>query len=163
MKYVPGQSVGDIFGTPWTRYEDDKNPLYSDKNQPLLIGDDGFPVLTPTSNQKVLGNAYPEWIGGIGNTFSYKNWSLYFLWDTRQGLEKYDQFPILWQHLVYRLLHLNRDQTMVFDGVLADGTKNTKPVYLGQGVGPDGVDYGAVITVTVTAVSLKTLWKMPHG
>ena len=30
----------------------------------------------------------------------------------------------------------------MFDGVLADGTPNTKPVYLGQGVGPDGVDYG---------------------
>ena len=41
------------------------------------------------------------------------------------------------------LLHLNRDKTIVFDGVLADGTKNTKPVWLGQGVGPDGVDYGA--------------------
>ena len=25
---------------------------------------------------------------------------------------------------------------------MADGTPNTKPVYLGQGVGPDGVDYG---------------------
>jgi hypothetical protein len=36
----------------------------------------------------------------------------------------------------------NRDQTIVFDGVLADGTPNTKPVYLGQGIGPDGVDYG---------------------
>jgi hypothetical protein len=32
---------------------------------------------------------------------------------------------------------------MVFDGVLADGSKNTKAVWLGQGVGPDGVDYGA--------------------
>ena len=92
MKYVPGQSVGDIYGTPWTRYQDDKNPLYSDKSLPLLIGDDGFPVLTSTSNQKILGNAYPDWIGSIGNSFSYKNWNLYFLWDTRQGLEKYDQF-----------------------------------------------------------------------
>jgi hypothetical protein len=36
----------------------------------------------------------------------------------------------------------NRDQTIVFPGVHADGTPNTTPVYIGQGVGPDGVDYG---------------------
>ena len=36
----------------------------------------------------------------------------------------------------------NRDQTIVFPGVLADGTPNTKAVYVGQGVGPDGVNYG---------------------
>ena len=38
---------------------------------------------------------------------------------------------------------LDRDKTMVFDGVLADGSKNTKAVWLGQGVGPDDVDYGS--------------------
>ncbi|HEY6976647.1 MAG TPA: SusC/RagA family TonB-linked outer membrane protein, partial [Chitinophagaceae bacterium] len=143
MKYVPGQSVGDIYGTPWTRYQDDKNPLYSDKSLPLLIDDNGFPVLTSTSNQKILGNAYPDWIGSIGNSFSYKNWSLYFLWDTRQGLEKYDQFLNFMGAFGESTITLDRDKIIVFDGVLADGTKNTKPVWLGQGVGPDGVDYGS--------------------
>src|SRR5436305_10485897 len=125
------------------KIQDDKDPLYSDKNKPLLIGADGFPVLTPYSNQKVLGNAYPKWIGSIGNTFSYKNWSLYMLWDTRQGLHKYDQFSNFMAAFGISEITENRDQTVVFDGVLADGTKNTKPVYLGQGVGTDGVDYGA--------------------
>ncbi len=141
MKYVPGQSVGDIYGTPWTRYQDDKNPLYSDKNLPLLIGDNGFPVLTPTSTQRVLGNAYPDWIGGIGNSFTYKNWNLYFLWDARQGLEKYNQFSNFMAAFGIGDYTVNRDQTITFDGVLADGTPNAKPVYLGQGIGPDGVDY----------------------
>ncbi|HVX26843.1 MAG TPA: SusC/RagA family TonB-linked outer membrane protein [Parafilimonas sp.] len=143
MKYVPGQSVGDIFGTPWTRYQDDKDPLYSDKNQPLLIGDNGFPVLTPTSDQKVLGNSYPKWIASLGNSFTYKNWSLYLLWDTRQGVEKYDQFSNFMAAFGISAITLNRDQTIVFNGVLADGTKNTRAVYLGQGIGPDNVDYGA--------------------
>jgi len=141
MKYVPGQSVGDIYGTPWTRYQDDKNPLYSDKSLPILIGDNGFPVLTPTSNQKVLGNAYPDWIGGISNSFTYKNWNLYFLVDARQGLEKYNQFSNFMAAFGISEVTLNRDQTTVFNGVLADGTPNTKPVYLGQGTGPDGVNY----------------------
>jgi outer membrane receptor protein involved in Fe transport len=143
MKYVPGHSVGDIYGTPWTRYGDDKNPFYSDKNLPLLIGDNGFPVLTASSNQKILGNAYPDWIGSVANSFSYKNWNLYFLWDTRQGLKKYDQFSNFMGAFGISTVTLDRDKTMVFDGVLADGTKNTKPVWLGQGVGPDGVDYGS--------------------
>jgi outer membrane receptor protein involved in Fe transport len=143
MKYVPGQSVGDIYGTPWSRYGDDKNPMYSDKSLPLLIGDDGFPVLTPFSDQRVLGNAYPDWIGSIANSFSYKNWNLYFLWDTRQGLEKYDQFSNFMAAFGISPVTLSRDQTMVFDGVLADGSKNTKAVWLGQGIGPDGVDYGS--------------------
>jgi len=41
------------------------------------------------------------------------------------------------------LVTLNRNETTVFNGVLADGTPNTKTVWLGQGVGPDGVNYGA--------------------
>ncbi len=145
MKYIPGQSAGDIYGTPWTRYGDSKDPsaLYPDKSLPLLIGANGFPVLTPSSNQKILGNSYPKWIAGISNNFTYKNWSLYMLWDTRQGLKKYDQFYNFMTAFGETPLTLNRDQTIVFDGVLADGTKNSKPVWLGQGVGPDGVNYGA--------------------
>lgn len=142
MKYVPGRPVGDIYGTPWTRYQDDKDPNFSNTSLPLLIGANGFPVLTPTSNQKILGNAYPKWIGSIGNSFSYKNWNLYFLWDTRQGLKKYDQFSNFLAAFGIADYTANREQTIVFDGVLADGSKNTKPVWLGQGVGPDGVDYG---------------------
>lgn len=143
MKYVPGQSAGDIYGTPWSRYGDDKNPLYSDKSLPILIGADGFPVLTPTSTQRVLGNAYPKWIGSIGNSFSYKHWNLYFLWDFKQGLQKFDQFTNYLASFGESAITANREETIVFDGVLADGSKNTKAVWLGQGVGPDGVDYGA--------------------
>ncbi|MBS1599272.1 MAG: SusC/RagA family TonB-linked outer membrane protein [Bacteroidetes bacterium] len=143
QKYIPGESVGNIYGTPWTRYGDDKDPLRSDKSKPLLIGADGFPILTPYSNQKILGNSYPKWIGSIGNSFSYKNWSLYFLWDTRQGLKKFDQFSNFLAAFGESKMTLNRNDTKVFQGVLADGTANTKAVWLGQGVGPDGHDYGS--------------------
>lgn len=143
MKYVPGYSAGDIYGTPWTRYQDDKDPFYSDKNQPILIGPDGFPVLTSRTTQRILGNSYPKWQGSIGNSFTYKNFNLYFLWETRQGLQKYNQFANFMAAFGEASFTLNRDQTIVFDGVLEDGSVNTKPVYLGQGIGPDGVDYGS--------------------
>jgi hypothetical protein len=35
----------------------------------------------------------------------------------------------------------NRTEMIVFDGVLENGTPNTKSVYLGQGLGADGVNY----------------------
>ncbi|PWU03810.1 MAG: SusC/RagA family TonB-linked outer membrane protein [Bacteroidetes bacterium] len=143
MKYIPGESVGNIYGTPWTRYGDDKDPLRSDNSLPLLIGPNGFPVLTPYSNQKILGNSYPKWIASIGNTFNYKNWSLYFLFDTRQGLKKYDQFSNFLAAFGESQITLNRNDMVTFDGVLADGTKNTKEVWLGQGTGPDGHNYGS--------------------
>lgn len=143
MKYVPGQSVGDLYGTPWSRYGDDPNSLYSDKSLPLLINSNGFPKLTPYSTQRILGNSYPKWIGSIGNTFAYKSWNFYFLWDFRQGLQKYDQFSNFLAAFGESAITANREETMVFDGVLADGSKNTKAVWLGQGVGPDGVNYGS--------------------
>lgn len=141
--YIPGESAGNIYGTPWTRYGDNKDPLRSDKNLPLLIGSNGFPILTPSSNQKILGNSYPKWIGSIANSFNYKNWGLYFLWDTRRGLQKYDQFSNFLAAFGESEITLNRNDTKIFPGVLADGTPNTKQVWLGQGVGPDGVNYGS--------------------
>jgi hypothetical protein len=36
----------------------------------------------------------------------------------------------------------DRRSYKVFPGVLADGTPNTKEVWLDQGIGPDGVNYG---------------------
>ena len=35
--------------------------------------------------RRLLGNIYPDWIGGVNNTFSYKNASLSFLVDVRRG------------------------------------------------------------------------------
>jgi len=81
-------------------------------------------------------------IAGISNTFSYKNWSLFMLWDARLGLKKYDQFSNFLAAFGESAVTLNRDQTVVFKGVLADGTPNTKEVWLGQNTGPDGVNYG---------------------
>ncbi|HVY75854.1 MAG TPA: SusC/RagA family TonB-linked outer membrane protein, partial [Puia sp.] len=145
MKYIPGESVGDIFGTPWSRYYDashTEDPIHPDKSRPLLIGSNGFPLLTPSSNQKILGNSYPKWVAGINNSFSYKSFTLSFLFDGHFDVQKYDQLNNFMAAFGIAKYTENRNQTITFDGVLADGTKNTKPVWLGQDVGPDGVDYG---------------------
>jgi TonB-linked SusC/RagA family outer membrane protein len=142
---APGQPVGNIYGTHWVRYSG-KNPqdsLYIDRDLPIVIGDNGFPVRAPGADQKVVGNSLPKWIGSISSTLNYKNWGLTFLIDTRQGLMKYNQLDNFMAAFGIAKYTENRDQTIVFPGVHADGTPNTTPVYLGQGIGPDGVtDYG---------------------
>jgi TonB-linked SusC/RagA family outer membrane protein len=38
-----------------------------------------------TGGRRLFGNIYPDWIGGINNSFSYKNSSISFLVDVRRG------------------------------------------------------------------------------
>jgi TonB-linked SusC/RagA family outer membrane protein len=143
FKYVPGEPVGDIYGTSWKRYYGKTAPdsLHIDPSLPMVIGANGFPVRD--AEQKVVGNSMPKWIGSINNTLTYKNWSLSFLIDTHQGMKKWNQLDNFMAAFGIAKYTENRDQTIVFPGVLADGTPNTKAVYLGQGVGPDGHNYGA--------------------
>ena len=68
----PGEEWGVIYGTGMVR----------DENGAVIVSDAGFPKLQ--GNMK-LGTVNPDWIGGIRNEFSWKNWSAGFLIDIRQG------------------------------------------------------------------------------
>lgn len=146
MKYIVGYPVGAIFGRSYARYygNDPEPDLTIDKSRPILIQSSGslagFPVINTT--QKYLGNAQPNWIGAITNSFSYKGIGLSFLIDVRQGVQKYNQFANFMAAFGASKMTENRDETRVFDGVFSDGKPNDIPVYLGQGEGPDGRDYG---------------------
>ncbi len=50
----------------------------------LLDWTTGYP-LTSTDATKPIGNREPSFIGGLNNTFTYKNWELSFLFDFRKG------------------------------------------------------------------------------
>ncbi|WP_027126316.1 SusC/RagA family TonB-linked outer membrane protein [Gelidibacter mesophilus] len=138
-----GEAYGNILGRSYARYYEnpaDGDALTLDKSRPLLIGSDGFPVINTT--QKILGNSTPDWMMNIGNEVSYKNFTLGFNFDFRQGFEKFNNLDNFFSAFGIAPYTENRDQTIVFEGVKADGTPNTTPVYLGQGIGPDGKDYG---------------------
>lgn len=144
QKYVPGYPVGALFGRTYKRYfadgkEDEAN---LDKSRPIVIGANGFPVLNPASKQQYIANSQPKWIGSFGSTLRYKNFSLGFLFDAQQGVYRYNQLANFMASFALHKGSENRNDIIVFDGVLADGSPNTKPVWLGQGVGPDGVNYG---------------------
>lgn len=140
MKLLEGEAYGNLFGSSYARYGAGDG-LHLEEDLPIIIGANGFPVVN--NQQLVLGNATPKWIGGLRNEFSYKGLELSFLIDFRSGLQQYSQYDNFFAAFGIPEYTLNREETIVFDGVLADGTPNTQPVYLGQGVGPDGRDYGA--------------------
>ncbi|MBV4358174.1 SusC/RagA family TonB-linked outer membrane protein [Pinibacter aurantiacus] len=54
------------------------------QNGQKLVSSKGYYVKSPNSND-VIGNVNPDWIGGINNTFKYKNFALTFLIDIRHG------------------------------------------------------------------------------
>jgi TonB-linked SusC/RagA family outer membrane protein len=68
-----GQPLGTIRGTDF---------IYKDGQR--VVGDDGYYLQSNTANE-VIGNSNPKWIGGINNTFRYKNLTLSFLVDIRHG------------------------------------------------------------------------------
>lgn len=140
MKLIEGEAYGNLFGSSYARYGAGDG-IHLEEDLPIVIGENGFPVVN--SQQLVLGNATPKWIGGLRNEFRYKGLELSFLIDFRSGLEQYSQYDNFFAAFGIPEYTLNREETIVFDGVLADGTPNTQPVYLGQGIGPDGRDYGA--------------------
>jgi len=53
-------------------------------NGQKTVGSDGNYLIT-SSNNNTIGNINPDWIGGVSNRFTYKNFSLGVLIDVRKG------------------------------------------------------------------------------
>lgn len=71
-KAVPGEPF-KMYGVAW-----DRDPAGN-----III--DPATGLRKIKSDQPLGNIYPDWIGGISNSFRYKNASLSFLVDIRKG------------------------------------------------------------------------------
>jgi TonB-linked SusC/RagA family outer membrane protein len=68
-----GQPYGVLQGKTWNLKDGQK-----------LVGSSGrYSISTTTTNN--IGNVNPDWIGGLNNTFKYKNVSLSFLIDVKKG------------------------------------------------------------------------------
>ncbi len=70
---VEGRPVGVLWGTDYAR----------NANGSYVLDENGFPTLA--ANEGVIGNPNPDFRASIGNTFSYKGFSLYALFDFQQG------------------------------------------------------------------------------
>jgi iron complex outermembrane recepter protein len=142
--------VGDNYGTI---YGEDYQYLNGQKVVNLIYGDGtntgNGPVLgaqyaTDTSGFVKIGNATPKITGGIGNTFTYKSWSLYVMTDFSIGgqiwsgdyatiMGQGEAPETLWERDGHGLPYTFPDGTsanvgVILPGVTPDGKKNTTVV-----------------------------------
>ncbi|WP_411029829.1 SusC/RagA family TonB-linked outer membrane protein [Spongiimicrobium sp. 3-5] len=75
FKLVKGGEFGDVFSKGFER----------DDQGRVVVGADGLPLTTPGKDDVLVANFNPDWLGGIRNSFRYKNFNLSTLIDIRQG------------------------------------------------------------------------------
>ncbi|WP_069131135.1 SusC/RagA family TonB-linked outer membrane protein [Rhodohalobacter halophilus] len=142
MQLIPGESYGAIWGSSYARYGADPESNKIDTSLPIIIGDDGFPVVN--NDPKIVGDATPDWTMNVFNQFNYKSWDFSFNIDVVYGVDKYNKLDNWDAAFGHTTKTLNREDYVVFEGVLADGSQNTQEVWLGQGYDPvTDRNYGA--------------------
>jgi len=117
-KLVVGGSAGDLYGRPYKR----------DASGNLIINALGYPEIS--TNYVKVGNAFPDWQGGLTNTFRYKNFTLSALLEVKWGGDVHD--VSMRNSIRQGILKTteNRYEALIFNGVKADGTVNNKVVQL---------------------------------
>lgn len=70
---VEGHPLGVLWGIDWDK----------DANGNLILDEKGYPQAA--QNESVIGNPNPDWKAALGNTFSFKGFSLYVLMERTQG------------------------------------------------------------------------------
>ena len=101
------------------------NGFKRDANGNKIIGSNGIPIATDAPIE--VGNITPDWVGGIRNTFGYKNMSFSFLIDGRKGGDLFsvtDWFGAYAGTTAETVQNGIREHGLVVDGVKADGTPN---------------------------------------
>ena len=101
---VKGLRYGSIIGTGYNR----------DEQGNILVDDDGFPLFVDGIN---LGHIEPDWTGGLRNTLSYKNVTLDFLLDTRQGGYLYNGTEELLDFYGVSAKTATREADFIFPGI----------------------------------------------
>ncbi len=107
---IVGDAYGAFYGTQW---------IHDDNGNIVINPATGLPYSDPLEGN--IGNPFPDWLGGVRNTFSYKGFSLTALLDIRQGQS-------VWCGTYARLNRLgrteesaDRERMYVVPGVLATG------------------------------------------
>jgi len=109
--------VGKPYGALYSDY------FERDSKGKLIVDADGYPIIA--ANRGNVGNPFPDWLMNIRNSVNYKNVTLSFLFDIREGGD-------IWGGTIARLNMIGRSKitedregTMVVDGVTESGASNT--------------------------------------
>ncbi|MEM9687245.1 MAG: SusC/RagA family TonB-linked outer membrane protein, partial [Bacteroidota bacterium] len=141
-RLVKGGEPGDLYGFTWNY----------DANGNRIIEADGFPSIN-TSERVKVGNAFPDWLGSIGSTFTWKGLSLSFLLERKEGGDAYDSSQRNGiRNGVLKITEL-REEEVILDGVLEDGTPNNIPVLITESYYRDANVYNRASEILVQDAS----------
>ncbi|WP_020532021.1 SusC/RagA family TonB-linked outer membrane protein [Flexithrix dorotheae] len=116
-----GESYGIFYGTRFLR---------NNEGKVIIDPTDGMPLEAPTSAK--VGDPTPDFLLGFRNTFTYKGLSLSFLLDFRKGGDIYNGTSGVLNNFGVSTQTLDRNETVVFDGVLRDtGLDDANGVQIG--------------------------------
>ncbi|MBX3254334.1 MAG: SusC/RagA family TonB-linked outer membrane protein [Chitinophagaceae bacterium] len=153
VKAVEGRPFGEMYSRGFVR-DDAGNIVVGDSG-----ADNGVPLIT--AGQTVyIGNSRPDWIGGLGNQFTYKSFSLSFLISARMGgrVSSFTDANVDGDGMSAKTL-AGRDGFVV-EGVKADGSKNTTSITAEQywsKVGGRNTPAGEVFTYDASNIRLREL------
>ena len=143
MYVKTGENYGTIYGYDYTYLNGKKvvQRVYDQTDPTKVVGTQ----YVTTSDLVPIGNSTPKLTGGFGNTFRYKNFSLYFLTDFKFGGQIFsaDYAAAIGEGLAPETLkernggglpYTYPDATtanhgVILDGVFADGKPNTDVVH----------------------------------
>ncbi|MCU0339879.1 MAG: SusC/RagA family TonB-linked outer membrane protein [Spirosomaceae bacterium] len=147
VRAVEGRPLGEIYSRGYVR----------NASGQIVVGTDGLPQITPGTTV-YMGNARPDWTGGLGNRITYKNLSLNFLISARMG----GIVSSFTNAVIYA--DGNSEETLagregyVFPGVREDGSANTISVPVERywlKVGGRNTPAGEVWTYSASNIRLR--------
>lgn len=163
---VPGESFGVIRGAAYKR-DDNGNVVVNSVGMPTFVG------------QQEIGNITPDWVGGITNTFSYKNFSLGFLIDMRKGgdfysvTDMFSSYTGVLEHTAAGTIRENgvvvgQDVLKGYTVVKADGTPNDIVVdadrfFQGVSYAGGGTEYSIIDGSYIKLRNVNISYKLPNS
>jgi len=112
-----GEKYGALYGNPYKR----------DEAGNIIVSATGRPV--KDAQTRVLGHYTPDWTAGLSNSLRYKGVEFSFLLDKKQGGDIFSVTNMFGRYAgVLEETLVGRDTGIVVQGVLANGTPNTKRI-----------------------------------
>jgi len=150
-KIVEGKPFGEMYSRGFMR---------DSVTGQILIRDDGVPMVTGAQSV-YIGNSRPDWIGGWGNKFTYKDFTLSFLISARMGgrISSFTNANIDGDGFSARTL-AGREGGLIVDGIKADGSKNSTAITAEKywtAIGGRNTPAGEAFTYDASNIRLREL------
>lgn len=123
--YQGGVSLNAREGEAWGALVGSDYVYHEGTGKPIIDPETGYYL---KENNKIIGNAFPDWIAGIRNSLRYKDLSFSFLIDVRHGGDVFS--TDMWYGTATGLFKESavgniREEGQVFEGVNPNGQPNT--------------------------------------